>query len=176
MLFIVAVRHRVKDVIDMLQDDERIRNERKNAKKGKEKYTGISSSDGGRGYRDQYDQPAERRSQFDDIDRNQFSRNGDRGFGEESARRHRRSFTDSPDHEDSESNHYDFDRDQDSPSRSAGAATPERVRPQNKKTRAFIAGILSLGGFGRSMGTFARGCSLICMWFFMVFMAVFSDQ
>lgn len=128
MLFNFAVRHRVKDVIDMLQDDDRIRNERKQAKKAKEKYTGISNSDHGHGFRDTRDSPSARRSNMDEIDRTQFSRNGDRGFDDDSGgRRRRRSFTDSPDRDDNESNHYDFDRDQDSPVRSAGAGTPPRV-------------------------------------------------
>lgn len=39
----INVRHKVKDLIDFIQDDDKLREERKKAKKNKDKYTGISS-------------------------------------------------------------------------------------------------------------------------------------
>lgn len=42
------MRHRVKDVIEFLQDDDRLRSERKQAKTSKEKYQGFSGNEFGR--------------------------------------------------------------------------------------------------------------------------------
>lgn len=39
----VNVRQKVKEVIDFVQDDERLREERKKSKKNKDKYIGVSS-------------------------------------------------------------------------------------------------------------------------------------
>lgn len=39
----VNVRQRVKELVDFIQDDERLREERKKAKKNKDKYIGVSS-------------------------------------------------------------------------------------------------------------------------------------
>lgn len=39
----VNIRHKVKELIDFIQDDERLRDERKKAKKNKDKYVGMSS-------------------------------------------------------------------------------------------------------------------------------------
>ncbi|XP_030750296.1 clathrin interactor 1 isoform X2 [Sitophilus oryzae] len=39
----VNIRHKVKDLIDFIQDDDRLREERKKAKKNKDKYIGMSS-------------------------------------------------------------------------------------------------------------------------------------
>lgn len=41
----VNVRHRVKTLIEFIQDDERLREERKKAKKNKDKYVGVHSTD-----------------------------------------------------------------------------------------------------------------------------------
>ena len=37
------MRQKVKDVVDFIQDDERLRIERKKARKAKDKYVGLSS-------------------------------------------------------------------------------------------------------------------------------------
>lgn len=65
----INVRHKVRDLIDFIQDDDKLREERKKAKKNKDKYVGLSaeaatrfggnnfsSSGGGSGggYRDSY--------------------------------------------------------------------------------------------------------------------------
>jgi len=55
------VRHKTKDLLDFIQDDDRLRDERKKAKKNKEKYIGVSNDDmgmggGGGGYSDRYDE------------------------------------------------------------------------------------------------------------------------
>lgn len=39
----INVRHKVRDLIDFIQDDDRLREERKKAKKNKDKYIGMSS-------------------------------------------------------------------------------------------------------------------------------------
>lgn len=39
----INVRHKVRDLIDFIQDDEKLREERKKAKKNKDKYIGMSS-------------------------------------------------------------------------------------------------------------------------------------
>jgi clathrin interactor 1 len=39
----VNVRHKVRDLIEFIQDDDRLREERKKAKKNKDKYIGMSS-------------------------------------------------------------------------------------------------------------------------------------
>lgn len=47
----VNVRQRVKELVEFVQDDDRLRDERKKAKKNKDKYIGVSSdSMGYRGY------------------------------------------------------------------------------------------------------------------------------
>ena len=40
---LAIVRHKVKELILLVQDDERMRTERKRAKKNRDKYTGMSS-------------------------------------------------------------------------------------------------------------------------------------
>lgn len=46
ILFILSllfvVRHKVKEIIELIQNDERLREERKKAKKNKDKYQGMS--------------------------------------------------------------------------------------------------------------------------------------
>jgi len=37
------VRHKVKEILEMIQDDSRLREERKRAKKNKDKYVGMSN-------------------------------------------------------------------------------------------------------------------------------------
>lgn len=39
----INVRHKAKSLIDMIQDDEKVRMERKKAKQFKDKFTGVSS-------------------------------------------------------------------------------------------------------------------------------------
>lgn len=55
----INIRHKVKELIEFIQDDEKLREERKKAKKNKDKYVGMSSDAiGGRGFgssRDQWD-------------------------------------------------------------------------------------------------------------------------
>lgn len=48
----VNVRHKVKELVEFVQDDDKLREERKKAKKNKDKYIGVSSdSMSYRGYR-----------------------------------------------------------------------------------------------------------------------------
>lgn len=75
----INVRHKVRDLIDFIQDDEKLREERKKAKKNKDKYVGLSadaatrfggssggfSGGGGGGYRDSYDRGYEENKDHD---------------------------------------------------------------------------------------------------------------
>lgn len=47
----VNVRHKVRELIDFIQDDDKLRDERKKAKKNKDKYVGMSSNAMGGGSR-----------------------------------------------------------------------------------------------------------------------------
>ncbi|XP_056898593.1 clathrin interactor 1a isoform X1 [Takifugu flavidus] len=68
----VNVRQRVKELVDFIQDDERLREERKKAKKNKDKYIGVSSdSMGYRSYSgDRYDSSDTRGRWDDDWEKN----------------------------------------------------------------------------------------------------------
>lgn len=59
----VNVRHKVRDLIEFIQDDDRLREERKKAKKNKDKYIGMSSDAmGGTGMRSSFDDYRNRES------------------------------------------------------------------------------------------------------------------
>ena len=45
MINILSVRQKVKEITNLLQDNDRLRQERKNAKKTRDKYIGVSSND-----------------------------------------------------------------------------------------------------------------------------------
>lgn len=61
----INVRQKVKEMVDFVQDDDRLREERKKAKKNKDKYIGVSSDSlGGFKYSDRYD--PEPKSRWDD--------------------------------------------------------------------------------------------------------------
>lgn len=67
------VRHKVKEIIELIQDDDRLRDERKKAKKNKDKYQGMSGESlrwggGGGGYSDRYDEQPRKRGELDEID------------------------------------------------------------------------------------------------------------
>jgi len=47
----INIRHKVKEMIDFIQDDDKLREERKKAKKNKDKYVGMSNDSLGMGYR-----------------------------------------------------------------------------------------------------------------------------
>ncbi|XP_040904059.1 clathrin interactor 1a isoform X2 [Toxotes jaculatrix] len=68
----VNVRQKVKELVEFVQDDDRLREERKKAKKNKDKYIGVSSdSMGYRSYTgDRYDSSDSRGKWDDDWDRN----------------------------------------------------------------------------------------------------------
>ncbi|KAL5016921.1 hypothetical protein ScPMuIL_006510 [Solemya velum] len=50
------VRQKCKEMIDFIQDDDRLRDERKKSKKNKDKYVGLSSENGSHRYSDRYDE------------------------------------------------------------------------------------------------------------------------
>lgn len=59
----VNVRHKVRDLIEFIQDDDRLREERKKAKKNKDKYIGMSSDAmGGSGMRSNFEDYRNRES------------------------------------------------------------------------------------------------------------------
>ncbi|XP_048399269.1 clathrin interactor 1a isoform X2 [Stegostoma tigrinum] len=61
----INVRQKVKELVDFIQDDDRLREERKKAKRNKDKYIGMSSDSlGGFRYSDRYD--SEPKSRWDD--------------------------------------------------------------------------------------------------------------
>ncbi len=39
----INIRHKVKELVDFIQDDDKLREERKKAKKNKDKYVGLSN-------------------------------------------------------------------------------------------------------------------------------------
>lgn len=72
----INIRHKVKELIDFIQDDDKLREERKKAKKNKDKYVGLSSDamglrgerwEGGKWGKEEYDwsDSAGRRDDFD---------------------------------------------------------------------------------------------------------------
>ncbi|KAM4038080.1 clathrin interactor 1 isoform 2-T2 [Anomaloglossus baeobatrachus] len=61
----INIRQKVKEMVEFVQDDDRLREERKKAKKNKDKYVGVSSeSGGGFRYNERYD--SEPRSKWDE--------------------------------------------------------------------------------------------------------------
>ncbi|XP_063784467.1 clathrin interactor 1 isoform X1 [Pseudophryne corroboree] len=61
----INIRQKVKEMVDFVQDDDRLREERKKAKKNKDKYIGVSSeSAGGFRYNERYD--TEPKSKWDE--------------------------------------------------------------------------------------------------------------
>lgn len=63
----VNIRHKVKELMDFVQDDDRLREERKKAKKNKDKYVGMSSGAmGGRYGVDRWEEPRWRREESSD--------------------------------------------------------------------------------------------------------------
>lgn len=90
----INVRQRVRDLIEFIQDDDKLREERKKAKKARDKYVGLSSETLGIGrYNDRFDEPAKSSNDFQD-----FVRGGRLRFG----LGRRRSFEDSPEHSNDE--------------------------------------------------------------------------
>lgn len=47
----INIRQKVKEMVDFVQDDDRLREERKKAKKNKDKYVGVSSENNTGGFR-----------------------------------------------------------------------------------------------------------------------------
>ncbi|KAG7241818.1 hypothetical protein INR49_024788, partial [Caranx melampygus] len=80
----VNVRHKVKELVEFVQDDDRLREERKKAKKIKDKYTGMSSdSMGYRNYSgDRYDSSDSRGKWDDDWEKNKGQFPFSEKFGE----------------------------------------------------------------------------------------------
>ncbi|KAJ6221659.1 hypothetical protein RDWZM_000204 [Blomia tropicalis] len=65
----INVRHKAKSLIDMIQDDEKVRMERKKAKQFKDKFTGVSSDAMyANSFRDQWSEPRSENSYRDQDD------------------------------------------------------------------------------------------------------------
>ncbi|KAL8609409.1 hypothetical protein ACOMHN_019898 [Nucella lapillus] len=63
------VRHKVKELLEFIQDEERLREERKKAKKSKDKYIGLSSEfQGDPRYSDRYDEEPHRARRMEDVE------------------------------------------------------------------------------------------------------------
>lgn len=60
-IFVVLVRHKVKEVLEFVQDDNRLRDERKKARANRDKYIGLSNETSSRNSEDQYTRPRHRR-------------------------------------------------------------------------------------------------------------------
>lgn len=63
----INIRHKVKDLVELVQDDDRLKQERKRAKKNRDKYKGVSSDDFSRSYSDRYDSEPRGTDQFDEF-------------------------------------------------------------------------------------------------------------
>lgn len=85
----VNIRHKVKELIDFIQDDDKLREERKKAKKNKDKYIGMSNDTMGMGYRGgggSWEEPPRRRTDdFTDWDSNRGSSSTGRKYDEENS-------------------------------------------------------------------------------------------
>ncbi|XP_018576031.1 clathrin interactor 1 isoform X2 [Anoplophora glabripennis] len=82
----VNIRHKVKELIDFIQDDDRLREERKKAKKNKDKYIGMSSDTIGMRFgsgRETWDDKSYNKEGYEDWDDNSTNRYRDRTFDEE---------------------------------------------------------------------------------------------
>lgn len=63
----INVRQKVKDLLEFIQDDERLREERRKAKKNKDKFIGLSGDNSDSRYSDRYDEQP-KKGGLDDID------------------------------------------------------------------------------------------------------------
>lgn len=90
----VNVRQRVRDMIEFIQDDEKLREERRKAKKAKDKFIGMSSDALGCRYSDRHESDSwYRRDEFDDFESGKSSNRLPKlSLGR------RKSFEDSPEH------------------------------------------------------------------------------
>ncbi|XP_030371542.1 clathrin interactor 1 isoform X2 [Scaptodrosophila lebanonensis] len=129
----VNVRHKVRELIDFIQDDDRLREERKKAKKNKDKYIGMSSDatgmrSGGFGGYSGYSGGGGGGSGYNDADWR--ANRGDNWYSDKSA----------ADRYEDEDTHYDGERegsDSDSPSprrnyRYNDRASPAEVASETK--------------------------------------------
>lgn len=69
----------MKDLIDFIQDDDKLREERKKAKKTRDKFVGLSSSTSANKYNDDFD--SKFKSEFADLDSDRGSRLPRFGYG-----------------------------------------------------------------------------------------------
>ncbi|XP_059612311.1 telomere length regulation protein TEL2 homolog isoform X2 [Phlebotomus argentipes] len=126
----INVRHKVRELIDFIQDDDKVRDERKKAKKNKDKYIGMSSDAmGGRfgGYSDKYND-----SRYDD--RNWYSESSRGGNNYEDEYPYDGEKEDS-DHEsgyNSSARRY-YDKERTSPSRTTPTGTASSSSVEVKK-------------------------------------------
>ncbi|CAB4004049.1 Hypothetical predicted protein [Paramuricea clavata] len=79
----INIRHKVKELIEIVQDDQRLRDERKKAKKSRDKYKGVSSEEVSRkyDYSDRYSaEPKNFDDAFDEFDDKSNKRSSFRKF------------------------------------------------------------------------------------------------
>ncbi|XP_060530049.1 uncharacterized protein LOC132704188 [Cylas formicarius] len=90
----VNIRHKVKELIDFIQDDDKLREERKKAKKNKDKYIGMSSDMVGMKFGsgpESWDNRPHNRNEFNDQDwddSNSANKYRDRSYDDELDRDH----------------------------------------------------------------------------------------
>jgi len=145
----INIRHKVKEMIDFIQDDDKLREERKKAKKNKDKYVGMSNDSLGMGYRvggGSWEEPSRR-----DKDKDDFS-DWDPSRGNGSSSQHRKNDDDS-DLSVDEQDRRDKDNERDSkddrfgefrdseetnkrPEREFRLEKEERVKPPSASTRS----------------------------------------
>ncbi|PSN47788.1 hypothetical protein C0J52_08164 [Blattella germanica] len=136
----INVRHKVHELIDFIQDDDKLREERKKAKKNKDKYVGMSSG-GGSGWDDT---PKWRRDEFSDWDPD---KGGGMSRGMGSNRQGSRSFEDVGNNSD-EGDRYDSD--------SEGGSHPRRGREYRDKDSDSLDSAEKKDRSGSKPGTPAR--------------------
>ncbi|XP_055338723.1 clathrin interactor 1-like [Paramacrobiotus metropolitanus] len=128
----INVRNRVKEMLDLLQDDARLRDERKKARKSRDKYVGLSADDAAMTRRRGHQSSQSNRASWSPSDSPTSSRRQPDSDVEEE-RDPRYEFHDEGDGDDVE-NH---DRDSNSNGRSSGTSRPSKqIKPIGKRIGA----------------------------------------
>ncbi|XP_048001737.1 clathrin interactor 1 isoform X2 [Leguminivora glycinivorella] len=153
----INVRHKVRELIDFIQDDDKLREERKKAKKNKDKYIGMSSEAGAMGMRgsggwgeysdrgggggNNWDEPKERHDE-DDYDRADDS-DGDYSHGPSHASARKAN----------KENVYRDDGAGSPPPRSLSSRSSERERERDTDGYVSAAGLGSTGLGSTGLGS-----------------------
>ncbi|CAN0005822.1 unnamed protein product [Lampetra fluviatilis] len=159
----VNVRQKVKEMIEFVQDDERVREERKKAKKHRDKYIGVSS-DTRFGYNDRYD--SEPKMRYDDDWERPKPPTNDEEESSDKPRRKQKEYRDSDSEEDhkprrnssSSKNAYEDDEADFGASSSAAAAKAAAENSAaGKKRPAVPSKMVDLGAATQYKGADKKG-------------------